>query len=164
MRGLNFPVTSISVALYLPCWLLWSSFSKLSLKWICFHRINFQPIVTQTCKSFFLRTKIIEIYSFAIELWRGNVNFYCRQVLTIDNVEKMWKVSKKLDELLEDIKVSSTTSLHTHSNVKSSLSQWSKNWIILPFEDFGGFQRQDDRRLLSCHFLHCIGRRQRVHK
>ena len=43
----NFHVTSILVALLLLCWLLWGSSPKLSLKWICFRKINFQPFVTQ---------------------------------------------------------------------------------------------------------------------
>ena len=43
----NFHVTSILVALRLLCWLLWGSSPKLSLKWICFRKINSQPFVTQ---------------------------------------------------------------------------------------------------------------------
>ena len=105
MRGLNFPVTSISVALYLPCWLLWSSFSKLSLKWICFHRINFQPIVTQT--SLFsweikLKKYINLRWNFAEAMWIFIAGKFW-QLIMLRKCEKFrkswtscWKTSKFL--------------------------------------------------------------------
>ena len=90
---------NINARTQFPCYLNFGciifallTFMKLILKIIIEMDLlpqNKLPTYCYPNMSFFLRTKIIEIYSFAMELWVGNVNFYCWQVLTIDNVEKM---------------------------------------------------------------------------